>query len=146
MNVTLRSFIADRLAAGDDRDQIIDAVIAMPEFAEFAHRLVAATVANQARAMVRDHEHQVDAALAVARTAQDRAAARRQLIGDTFLLPDGTAVRWLEATAEQHDARAEWLESHAAAVMATADRHRVAAAEIRAAGVSCLADLDEVAA
>lgn len=59
----------------------------------------------------------------------------------SFSLPDGATVVWGDATAEQHEFRAEALEDDAAGVIETAARHRLAAEEIRSAAVACLRDL-----
>ncbi len=67
------------------------------------------------------------------------------LAGRAFWLPDGTYVNWLEATPEQHRARAGWLRQDVQHVVAKAELHEEAARRIEAAGVRCLADL-EVAA
>lgn len=53
----------------------------------------------------------------------------------------GKIVTWGEATAEEHEAKAASLEKSAAGTMVTAERHRIAAKEIREAGVSTLNDL-----
>ena len=58
-----------------------------------------------------------------------------------FSLPDGSTVKWSEATAAQHEARAEHLEKLAAGNAETARLHRSAIRDIAAAGVETLGGL-----
>lgn len=58
-----------------------------------------------------------------------------------FSLPDGSSVKWSEATAAQHEARAERLEKLAAGNADTARLHRSAIRDIAAAGVDTLGAL-----
>lgn len=58
-----------------------------------------------------------------------------------FSLPDGSTVKWSEATAAQHEARAEHLEKLAAGNAETARLHRSAIRDIAAAGVDTLGGL-----
>lgn len=154
MDPSIRAVARGLLDEGYTANDVITAVLSSPDFQEFAERLVSQLVADMQRAITRDREKRVDDLLAAAPPPptgsgkqaravwQTRAEARRLLVNDTFPLTNGEAPRWLYATAEQHDMRADWLETQATSVLATAARHRQAAAEIRAAGVSCLADLD----
>lgn len=54
---------------------------------------------------------------------------------------EGEYVMWEDATAEQHEARAEQQERTAAGFIRTAERHRIAAKMIREAGVTCLREI-----
>lgn len=58
-----------------------------------------------------------------------------------FSLPDGSSVKWSEATAAQHEARAEQLEKLAAGNADTARLHRSAIRDLQAAGVETLGGL-----
>ena len=58
-----------------------------------------------------------------------------------FALPDGSRVRWSEATAAQHEARAEHLEKLAAGNADTARLHRSAVRDLTANGVQTLGEL-----
>jgi len=71
--------------------------------------------------------------------------ARKKLSDEGFVLPDGTHVHWLTATIEQHELRAAYLRTKANGLIRTAQRHEQAAADIEAAGVTCLAEIVEVA-
>ena len=62
----------------------------------------------------------------------------RPLLESTFTV-DGAQVSWANATVEQHDHRASWLESHAAGTFETARIHRQAIADILAANAKSLA-------
>lgn len=53
----------------------------------------------------------------------------------------GKIVTWGEATADEHEQKAASLECSAAGTLVTAERHRIAAKEIRDAGVRSLNDL-----
>jgi hypothetical protein len=51
-------------------------------------------------------------------------------------------VRWGEATADDHTARAAWLRDFARTVIETAERHERAVALIVEADVKCLNEVD----
>ena len=75
------------------------------------------------------------------RHAVDLLAERRKLVDESFALPDGRRVRWLDATAADHRARAEWQRSKAKGHIDDAERHEVAASVIEEFNVSCLAEI-----
>ena len=56
-----------------------------------------------------------------------------ELLASTFAMGDGEVVSFADATIEQHEARASWLESHAAGTLETAAIHRQAIADCLAA-------------
>lgn len=75
------------------------------------------------------------------------ARARKQLKGHGFFMPStGEYVLWLNATVEQHQERAEFLRRMADGIMQTVQMHEQAIADIVAAGVTTLAELEEDAA
>ncbi len=75
------------------------------------------------------------------------ARARKELKGHGFFMPkSGEYVLWLNATVEQHQVRAEYLRSMADGIMKTAQMHEQAIADIIAAGVTTLAEIEEAAA
>lgn len=84
-------------------------------------------------------EREVDARIA---DGEDPLSVRRKLAQETFILPSGERVGWLDATAEQHLLRAGWQRNQAGTLIADADRHEAAAEAIRSAGVTCLRDLE----
>ena len=61
-----------------------------------------------------------------------------ELLKSTFTV-GGVDVSWANATLEQHEQRAEWLEAHAAGTLETARIHRQAIADIVAAKRNTLA-------
>ena len=61
-----------------------------------------------------------------------------ELLASTFTV-GGVDVSWANATVEQHEARALWLEAHAAGTLETALIHREAIAEILKANKNTLA-------
>lgn len=67
---------------------------------------------------------------------------RDALLEEHFTLR-GDTIRWLDATPQQHEDRAQWLENMAKGNMETARRHRWAAATIRRENVRNLAELAE---
>lgn len=75
------------------------------------------------------------------RKGNTRPDSIEQLIGEKFMLPGGEFVAWGTATAEQHEARAEWQRGSAVQLVADARRHEVAATLIREAGVACLSEI-----
>lgn len=90
-----------------------------------------------ARSIVRRVEQDFDA------EAMTDPEARSALAGRSFALPDGRMVRWDEATEGEHLLRAGWQRRLAGGLVADAERHEAAAEMIRAAGVRCLAELDQ---
>jgi hypothetical protein len=71
---------------------------------------------------------------------------RARLLVETFPLPNGERVAWGAATVEQHEQRIGMLQRHVDGVLVTIDRHQLAIETIVAAGVTCLAEVEEVAA
>lgn len=74
--------------------------------------------------------------------AVDLLAQREQLLHETFVLSDGTRVRWLQATAAQHRDRARLQRKLAGEYIADAERHETAAEIIEENGVNCLAEIE----
>ena len=64
-----------------------------------------------------------------------------KLLAGTFALGDGTVVSFADATIEQHETRASWLESQAAGTLETASIHRRAIADCIAANQPTLRGL-----
>lgn len=120
------------------------------ELVEFVRPEVERLARSMIRAKVRRNEAEAFPSSPVGDSAdrepEGRPAAIKQLMERGFLLTDGDYVTWGEATAEQHDRRAEWLHGQAAALVETARRHERAALLIRNAGVVCLNDLGLAAA
>lgn len=92
---------------------------------------------NRAKARLREKAKRITTELASSLHREWSAA----LLAGEFALPDGSRVSWADATAEQHELRADQLEALAAGDMATASIHRQAIEDIRSAGVDRLADL-----
>lgn len=67
------------------------------------------------------------------------------LLSESFQLPDGTVVKWAEATVDQHAIRANHLASRVTTTLETISLHHKAVDDIRRAGVSNLAEAIEVA-
>ena len=65
-----------------------------------------------------------------------------RLLESTFTV-DGARVSWANATVEQHEARALWLEAHAAGTLETARIHRQAIADILTANQKTLAGVND---
>ena len=70
---------------------------------------------------------------------------RRQRLEQTFPLPDGRRVSWLEATVADHLARIEYLRLHIAGVERTIAEHQDAIDLIQRLGGSCLGDVEGAA-
>lgn len=71
-------------------------------------------------------------------------AARRELVGHTFALPDGRFVEWTKATAADHRARAQWQRRYMASIQRDIRLHEVAAQVIEEAGVECLDQIESL--
>ena len=71
--------------------------------------------------------------------ADVKAGWAAELLAGTFAVGDGIEVSFADATIEQHEERALWLEAHAAGTLETALIHRRAIADIRAANQLTLA-------
>ncbi len=131
--------------AGATPEEATDRVIGRMRKADLA-QLVRPLLVNEARRYQRSAtkaiEEEVDRRIA---EGEDPLSVRRKLSQSSFALPSGEYVDWLDATAEQHLARAGWTRQQAGALVADAERHESAAAAIEAAGVACLRDLEEAA-
>lgn len=140
---TLYGHIRDAIADGmDDSEQITARVIdelSDEEQENWLHRLVGYEVNRIRRRATRQREIKVRTDIAA---GADPTHARRTLMNDSFVLPDGRWVMWLEATADDHLARAGWLRSQEESIRETRVMHEQAARLITEAGVRCLADLD----
>lgn len=106
------------------------ALPAIKVYARMIHRSQQRKGERDAAAMVEDYKVPIN-------------EARSMLADNTFPLPGGVRVKWLEATADQHLKRARMLRAIAAGTIATADQHETAAKDIRKAGVKCLQDLSQ---
>lgn len=138
---TLRKLVNE----GMTPDQAADAALNRArkiDLVAYVRPLVVMKARQLQRGNTRTIEHEVDARIA---DGEDPLSVRRKLSQSHFSLPDSTYVEWLGATAEQHLARAGWLRLQADTTVATAERHEAAAAAIRAAGVTCLRDLEAAA-
>ena len=114
------------------------------EQAEWDERLRYREAVRVMRDDVRQAEHEVRDMIA---DGLSPVQARRQLRNRGFFVPgSGEWVNWLDATVEQHRTRAEYLLSLAAGLTRTAEMHEQAIADIVAAGVTTLAELEEDAA
>lgn len=130
---------------GKTPEQAADAALSgarKADLVSFVRPLVVMKARQFQRSMIRDIEEEVDARIA---DGEDPLSVRRKLSQSSFALPDGSYVDWLDATADQHLLRAGWQRNQAMALVADAERHEAAAAAIRAAGVSCLRDLEAAA-
>lgn len=108
--------------------------------------VIAEEIAHVRRALVaRQEKQQLDEIFAAAKSRGRKIVpipvARSAVFEETFRLGDGRRVEWGKATAEEHEARASFLEKMANSTLATAKRHRDAAAAIRSAGVQCLEEI-----
>lgn len=145
---TIRTLLTEHINDGLTAEQAVAKILTRKDIKILVRPLLMDEAQNLHRARTRRIEQQVDRDLAgdPPLDLAGRAEARRALVAEQFVLPDGTWVNWLDATADEHRARAGWLRNLAAATLATAARHQQAAAEIESAGVLCLRDLEGVAA
>ena len=142
---SLHSIITKLLEDGlDDTDEIASAAVqalTRVEREHWLHSLVLREVTLLQRQRVHRHE------VAVRREIEhgvDPITARRALAADSFALPDGRRVPWLLATADEHLARAGWLEGQQHALGQTRALHEEAARLITENSVTCLADLSDI--
>lgn len=105
-------------------------------FMELLRPLVRAEVVMHRRQQTARHERAVFTG-----EAADPIAARRVLALDPLYVPGRARVTWGNATIQDHLARIAYLEAQVEGTVAAIDRHRLAIAEIKAAGVSCLNEL-----
>lgn len=74
-------------------------------------------------------------------TGSSTVEQRRNRLAQTFPLPDGRRVSWLEATEADHLARVAYLRRHVSGVMVTIAEHEAAIGLLRDRGVSCLGEI-----
>lgn len=140
----LRQRIGELLDLGKSPEEAVDSVIAnakVDERHEFLRELLLAEAKSASRSRTHTRERRCAARIAA---GGDPVTARRELVSDSFLLPDGEWVRHLEASADQHLARSGWLKVQAKGLYATAQFHEDCATAITSAKASCLADLDSM--
>lgn len=109
-------------------------------FAQVARVAVRWRVRSELRRFVRASEKKVFTP--GASSGGTRVDDLRQLLAESFVIDDGTRVRWGEATVEHHQRRAAMMRNLADRNIADAARHERAIEMILQAGVTCL---DEVA-
>ncbi len=78
-------------------------------------------------------------------TPVDVMDARNELLASGFFTVDGRRVEWAKATIDDHEARIGALRAHVAGVQRTISAHEQAVAAIKAAGVTCLAEIEGAA-
>lgn len=115
------------------------AVMPLESLRSAARHQVHVDVRNARRKWARDVEAQLGPPARLDRAAWVSKAAL--LLQESFLLPDGRRVAWLDASAADHLARAGWHRGLADAAVLNAARHEAAAQTILDAGVTCLRDL-----
>lgn len=140
--MSIYAALRGRVESGDDPEAAADAVLWTMRKADLA-AIVRPLLVNEARRSQRANVRQIEAeAFRRIADGEDPVSVRRKLSETTFVLPSGEYVSWLDATVDQHLARAGWQRSLASACTTDAERHESAAESIRAAGVSCLRDLE----
>jgi hypothetical protein len=144
----LSARIRELAATGLDEDQITEQLLGevrkLAELRALVTPVLRARVFRYLRERTRTTEKRVWGSarqLVDGAESVDSVEAMRDLSNSTFALPDGRFVAWLDATADDHLARAGWQRGLAAAVVEDAERHEKAAAMIEEAGVSRLRDL-----
>lgn len=146
---TVYEALRKSVKGGATPDEAADQLIAKMRKADLAalvRPLLVVHAQRYSRIATAALEREVDRRIA---EGEDPISVRRKLSESSFALPDGRYVTWLDATADDHRARAAWQRGQAASCVADAERHEVAAAAIEAAGVSCLREIehgDEAAA
>jgi hypothetical protein len=147
--ITLGSLVR-KADTGQNTESLASAVLTemLTNHLEMAHQLLLPVVASEI----------ADARRIASRKTEDKAfkeapprkgqpcnpvAASKQLAGEYFHVPSKGLVRWDEATAEEHEERAEFQRKMGTACYEDADRHIAAAKVIRDAGANCLADIKE---
>lgn len=103
--------------------------------------LVRPLIVQEGRRYVRSRTRRIEHRVSFG-DQESRADARIRLARESFSLPDGRNVRWLDATVDDHLARAAWQRVFADSCIADAELHEKAAAEIEAAGVTCLREIE----
>lgn len=131
----LRELVLDD---GLDPAAAADLVLADPAFLELVRPLIIGQAARFVRADTRAAERKVAAAGGLTRPE-----ARRLLAGRSFATPDGRFVAWLDATADDHEARSGWLRGQAAACIETAHLHARAAELLRSTDAGSLSEVPE---
>lgn len=71
----------------------------------------------------------------------DMVSLRADLVANSFILPDGRKVAWLEATEVEHGLRIEMLQRDIAGIAETIARHEWAILQIREHRVTCLGEI-----
>lgn len=140
LNHRLRDLISDGMSPDDAASQAVSELSRQQ-----ASELLRPFVALRAQAIARERTRRIEKQVfAIGSDGVQRAQRDEihRLARETFAVPTtGEVVTWLEATPEQHRARAEWLRGLASDIVLTALRHEEAADLIEAEGGACLADV-----
>lgn len=145
MHKIIADLDGDHLSHADLTSKVIDSILANDEsqIRQLIFSAVYSVVVTNRRAEARQLEQSVDADI---REGCDPTMARKRLVNHCFYVHSAGLVPWLEATAEQHLERAQMQLDSANKLTVDARRHEKAAFDIRNAGVTCLADLEAIAA
>ena len=141
---TVRELIADADDGGavvEVTGQVVKQIVT--DHHDLAAKIIFPVVRDEVRRLRRQATRRAEDR-AFATFDSDPLAALRELASESFWCPlaDDT-VRWIDATAEQHESRADWTCKHQIKpLQLDVERHELAAELIREAGVRCLADLD----
>ena len=149
--MTLRDVIRDRIKAKPNHDDTATAraILRAADVPRKAEELLLDLVANEVWSVRRAHTRSMERKLFrrnVGNEAADPLGARMKLLAETFALPDGRRVAWGEATIDDHRERIEMLNKLAGGINETISRHEQSIADIVAAGVKCLAEIEGMAA
>lgn len=98
-------------------------------------------IADEVRRLERSDTRSVESS--TPRTGGRLPVDRCALMRRSFALPDGSFVRWGQATVEDHQARIGMLAKLRNGLDATIGRHAVAVEQILAADVTCLDEISD---
>jgi hypothetical protein len=149
MTATIHELISAAIDAEPDASAvaIADGLIARVRKVDLLPLLVEA-VEHIQRHRVRNREQAAFRAVFGSRSGvvlETPSAAFRVLYADTFRLGDGRVVSWGKANVEEHRQRIALLTKLRDGIDITIARHHEAIARIEAAGVTCLAEIEDAA-
>lgn len=142
MSADLLREIADRHAEWNTPETLTAAICGDLRLNARQREALFGLVLERCQQWERGRVRQVEQTVSRVGRVADPTGARSALLVETFATGDGRRVAWGEATAADHEARIAMLSALRDGIDATLTRHLDALDAIRAAGASCLNDLE----
>ncbi len=146
MDTNLRGYLADLIRDGFDSEACAKTFLDEHQIPAKAAEMLRPLLVAEANAVRTASARAASRRIFVpeqARATINPLEMKRALAAESFALGDGTWVSYLQATAEQHEARADMLRRQLDGIERSALVHERCASVIRVHGVTCLAEVPD---